>query len=230
MTDLIDQAKPADDARCLTFGQRLLGYGELLLVDHGVFRAIYSNRHRVGGKLWRSSQPAPYQIAQAAKRGIRTIINLRGERSHYSYRMQQEACRRHGIVLVNFRVHSREAPRRETLHGLRELFAKIEYPALLHCKSGADRAGLASALYLLIHEGRPVEEAQAQLHIRYGHIRSAKTGILDHFLEAYRKANAERPIAFFDWVDTAYDRDALQRSFKPLLAPDLLVDRLLRRE
>lgn len=230
MTDLTNQALPAAGAEPLGFRDRLLAYGELMLVDHGVFRAIYSNRHKVSDKLWRSSQPAPWQIAQAARRGIRTIVNLRGPHSRYSYRMQQDACRRHGLTLVNFRVHSRETPRLETLYGLRDLFARIEYPALLHCKSGADRAGLASALYLLVHEGRPIDEAMAQLHLRFGHVRGAKTGILDHFLEQYRQANAASPIDFFDWVETGYDPAAVRASFKPSFAPDLLIDRLLRRE
>ena len=35
----------------------------------------------------------------------------------------------------------------------------------MHCKSGADRAGLASALWLLHVERRPVAEAMKQLSL-----------------------------------------------------------------
>ena len=31
---------------------------------------------------------------------------------------------------------------------------------LMHCKSGADRAGLMSVLYRHLHEGVPIEEAK----------------------------------------------------------------------
>lgn len=52
----------------------------MILADHGVFRLAYLNRHRVTPKLWRSAQPAPHQIAWFASQGVRTIINLRGDR------------------------------------------------------------------------------------------------------------------------------------------------------
>ena len=71
------------------------------------------------------------------------------------------------------------------LYAARDLFNTIEMPALMHCKSGADRAGLMAALYLLIHRKRPVAEAMQQLSFRYLHVRQAKTGMLDSFFEAY---------------------------------------------
>ncbi len=37
----------------------------------------------------------------------------------------------------------------------RALFDRIEYPALFHCKSGADRVGLMAALYLFFKEASP---------------------------------------------------------------------------
>ena len=30
------------------------------------------------------------------------------------------------------------------------MFETIEYPAVMHCKSGADRAGIMAALYLIL--------------------------------------------------------------------------------
>ena len=65
----------------------------------------------------------------------------------------------------------------------RDLFNSIEKPALMHCKSGADRAGLMAALYVLIHCKKPVAEAMKQLSLRYLHVRQAKTGMLDSFLK-----------------------------------------------
>ena len=54
---------------------------------------------------------------------------------------------------------------------------------LMHCKSGADRAGLMSVLYRFLHEGVPLKEAKKELSLKYGHIRQAHTGILDYFFE-----------------------------------------------
>jgi protein tyrosine/serine phosphatase len=128
-------------------------------VDHGVFRLLYRNRHRLSRQAWRSAQPAPHDIALLARRGVKTIVNLRGDRDCGSYRLEERACRKHGIRLVNFIVKSRQAPPARTFHEAKALFDSVDYPLLLHCKSGADRAGLMSALYLILKEGVPVEEA-----------------------------------------------------------------------
>lgn len=43
-------------------------------------------------------------------------------------------------------------------------------PILIHCKSGADRTGLATALYLSRVARLSEKEAESQLSIRYGHV------------------------------------------------------------
>lgn len=58
----------------------------------------------------------------------------------------------------------------------------IDGPFLMHCKSGSDRAGLASALYLL-DQGRPVAEARKMMSLRYLHLANSDAGILDVMLE-----------------------------------------------
>ncbi|HXF55817.1 MAG TPA: sulfur transferase domain-containing protein [Hyphomicrobiaceae bacterium] len=205
-------------------------YLDMLFVDHGIFRLIYVNRHRIGAQAWRSAQPAPHHIRRLARQGLRTIVNLRGERMCGSYWLEQEACRRYGITLVNFQVRSRAAPSRHEIKAARELFERIEYPMLMHCKSGADRAGLMSVLFRFIKEGVPLEEAKKELALRYGHIRQADTGILDHFFETYLEHNRTRPIPFFEWVDTVYDPDELKRSFRAKGWANRLVNDILRRE
>ena len=211
-------------------GQRLRAWANMLLVDHGIFRLAYLNAHRVTPRLWRSAQPAPGQIAAFARKGIKTIVNLRGGREHGGWPLQKEACERHGIRLVDFVLRSRGALDRETILSAQAFFAELQEPALVHCKSGADRAGFFSALYLLIHEKRPLAEAMAQLSLRYGHFRFAKTGILDAFFEAYRREGEAKGIGFLDWAATVYDPARLEREFKPGLFSSLLADRLMRRE
>lgn len=210
--------------------QRAIGYLEMLFVDHGFIRVIYSNTHQVSPRMFRSAQLAPYQIKRAAAKGIKTIINLRGKRDCGSYLLQKEACARLGITMIDFPISSRDAPRKTDLRHLKDIFAKIEYPALMHCKSGADRAGLGAALFLALAENRPLEEAAAQLHWKYGHVRQAKTGILDHFFETYRKRNAELPIDLLLWTESDYDPEALKKDFHANRWASVLIDRILRRE
>lgn len=212
------------------WAQPAFAHFDQAIVDHGFIRAVYSNCHRVTPELWRASQPAPYHIRRFARAGIRTVVNLRGTSDTGSYRLEAEACRSHGLALVDFSLNSRDTPRKDKLHGASEIFGSIDYPALLHCKSGADRAGLMSALYLILREGRPVAEAMGQLSLRYGHVRAAKTGILDFFFAQYRDYAARTPIGFMEWVDTVYDPDTVREKFQSRGWADWLVDRVLRHE
>ena len=205
-------------------------YFDVLFVDHGIFRAIYPNRHKLAADTWRSAQPAPRDIRRLAKRGIRTIINLRGERDCGSYRLQQAACNRYGIRLINFSVKSRQAPTARIIHAAKELFDSIEYPMLMHCKSGADRAGLMSTLYMILKQGVPVQEAMRQLSLFYGHIKQADTGVLDLVFESYLAHNSHQPISFLDWVDRYYDSAATDQTFRASGLANVVVNKVLRRE
>ena len=82
-------------------------------------------------------------------------------------------------------LNARYAPDPKELLALLDLFDSVEKPFLMHCKSGADRAGLASALYLIHSEGKSVAEAQTMLSFKYLHVNDRKTGIMGHTLRAY---------------------------------------------
>lgn len=203
---------------------------DMLFVDHGLFRYLYVNKHRLAQDAWRSAQPAPWHIRTMARQGIKTIVNLRGERLCGAYFLEQRACAEHGIRLVNFQIRSRAAPTREEIHAARALLDSIEYPMLLHCKSGADRAGLMSVLYRHVRKGEPIETAIRELSARFGHFRQADTGILDYFFERYLADSSKRPMPFFEWVDTVYDPLELKRSFHASGWANRLVNGVLKRE
>lgn len=218
-----------------TVRRRLAAWLNMLFVDHGVFRFIYLNRHRVGRSAFRAAQPAPHQIRRMAGEGIKTVINLRGGREFGSYPLERNACARRGLAFEEVVLRSREAPTVETVEEVKALLDRVERPILFHCKSGADRAGLMSALYLLLCENATPQEAQAQLSVRYGHFRQSRTGVLDAFIDAYAEAEAEarargETLDFMEWVRRDYDRDKVIRSFKESGWANFLVDRVLGRE
>lgn len=202
---------------------------ELMVKDHGVLRLRWHNLHQIDADMWRSNQPTPARLKQAKALGIKTIINLRGPRNDGGWRLEAEACDALGLKLVDFTARSRAAPDKQMLHDTRELFQSIDGPALLHCKSGADRAGIMSALYLLMHKGRPAAEALEQLSFKYLHVRQAKTGLLDTFIEAYMPYEA-KGVDLFDWIDTIYDPETLQANFMARGWANRLVDDILKRE
>jgi protein tyrosine/serine phosphatase len=204
---------------------------ELVWGDHGFLRTRFRNLHRISDEMWRANQPSPEHIDRYAKQlGVRTILNLRGESPKGYYLLEREACERNGIALVDFQVFSREAPTRESVLAARDLFGTIAYPALMHCKSGSDRAGVMAVLYQHFRKGQPIERAVDQLGLKYLHIREGKTGVLDFFFETYLKEGASKGLSFVEWVERDYDRAAVKARFLKTWKSRLNLDQLLRRE
>jgi len=206
-------------------------WSDYLWKDHGVLRLRFNNHHEVGGGMWRANQPSPDRLAELKEQGFKTILNIRGTQPGVCYYdLEKDACEKLGLVMHDLPFGSREAPYVDRIERVVKIFETMEFPALLHCKSGADRAGLMSVLFLLIHEKRPFEEAIEHLSLKYLHVKAGKTGMLDYFFEAYRSYNEETPIAFLDWVRNVYDREAVQSGFMASWWGNFLTERLLRRE
>lgn len=213
-----------------TPGGRMGAWRDSLLIDHAVFRALWSNLAEVvPGKLYRSNHPTPGRLAAATRRlGLRTLINLRGQRACGSDALSRDAAARLGLAQVDLAFESRGAPHRDRVLRFAELYRSIETPALLHCKSGADRAGLAAGLAILL-EGGTAAEALGQLSWRFGHFNRSRTGVLDAFFIRYAR-DGEGRLPFLDWVRDEYDEVALKREFVAGGLASFVNDRVLRRE
>lgn len=210
--------------------QRTFAWLDLMVLDHGVLRFFYGNRHRVTSQLWRSAQPTPFDLHREKQRGIRTIICVRGSYPFRPWPLEVEACRELGLDLHKVNIRAREAPTTADLLSLMDLFSEIEYPALIHCKSGADRSGFVAAVYLLAVEGRTADEAMRQLSLRFGHLRTSRAGIVGEVIRAYRDDGEARGLGFRQWIETEYDRDDITRRFEPRRFASAIVDQILRRE
>jgi protein tyrosine/serine phosphatase len=227
---MVDLPKIADMPDALDAAARRAAWWNLMLVDHGFLRAVFLNKRKVDDDLWRAAQPSPTHLRKAKADGFKTILNLRGPRNDGPYTLEREACADLGLTLIDFPIRSRSALDRPTVLAAIDLWQTLEYPVLIHCKSGADRTGFMATMYLWQHKGVPLRQAMHQLSLRYGHVRQAKTGVIDFFYEQYLRAEAESGIGFRDWVETVYERDAMNAAFKENWAAKILVDRILRRE
>lgn len=199
--------------------------------DHSFLRVSFSNAHWLDDRMVRAAQPWPFHLKWWKRDGIKTIINLRGGKGTSFYELEKDACERLGLALVDFTVTSRAVPTREQILGARDLFASIQYPALMHCKSGADRAGLMSVLYRHFQQGLPIREAMKELGLRTLHVKQGKTGVLDYTFERYLTDAEPKGISFIDWVQSdAYDPKAIKADFQAGFWATLLTDKILRRE
>ncbi|NIZ09018.1 tyrosine-protein phosphatase [Pseudooceanicola sp. HF7] len=181
--------------------------------DHAVLRKVWTNFFQIAPGVWRSNHPTHKRFEQMKALGIKSVLNLRGAGGAAHYLVERESCEQLGLTLVDRNLYAREAASAEEILSVIDAFRSIEKPFVMHCKSGADRAGFASAIYLMVIEGRPVAEAQKMLSPKYVHFRWTKTGILDHILDVYAARTARDPIGFEDWVRTEYDPKALQAEF-----------------
>ena len=213
-----------------TMRGRAKAWSNSVLVDHAFFRVLWHNLSAVDpGVLYRANHPTPGQLAVMAQRhGIRTVINLRGARACGSDALSRDAALRLGLVQIDMALESRGAPQVDRILRLAEIFRTMTAPALMHCKSGADRAGLAAGVYVVLRGGTAAD-ALAQLSWRYLHVSASNTGVLDAFFRLYA-ATGEGKKPFLDWVATDYDAAALRRDFRANGLARFINDRVLRRE
>ncbi|MDL2398522.1 dual specificity protein phosphatase family protein [Rhizobium mayense] len=126
----------------------------------------------IAGQVYRSSQPSAATIAELQKQyGIKTIINLRGDNSGRSWYDREVAqAKELNINHIDFKMSaSRELTQGQAAQ-LVEIMRDAPKPLLIHCQAGADRTGLASALYLAAIAKTGEATAEGQMSIMYGHL------------------------------------------------------------
>jgi protein tyrosine phosphatase (PTP) superfamily phosphohydrolase (DUF442 family) len=216
-----DLASPAGRARA---------WLDSLLVDHGLLRLVWSNWGTVAScRLYRCNHPTPGRLQRAARRyRLRSVINLRGATGNGSDALSRERAARLGLRLIDVPISSGGAPSRDQMLALAEALRSAPAPALVHCKSGADRAGFAAAMFLLL-QGGTVAHALRQLSLRYGHLRRSRAGVLDAVLLRYAR-DAEGRKSFLDWVREDYDPAAVAGAFRARRLAAFVNDAVLARE
>ena len=191
------------------------------LVDHGFLRALWRNLHQIAPGVYRSNQPSDRQLLALHQRvGLKSVLNMRGKSQNSFYLFEAEACAALGIELIDLPMSASVAPTRERLEQVIAALHTMPKPFLIHCKSGADRTGLAAVLYQLLVEGRPYPEARRQLSLRYLHVENSPAGVQDHLLRWYEAAQGRTGIGFMDWLRTAYDPALVTASFARWRAGD----------
>ena len=137
------------------------------------------------GEAYRSAQLDQDELKYYIRKfDIRSIINMRGKENGKSWYMEElKTCRNLSVRHFDIKFSPKKAPSpRRTLELLR-LFRIVPRPVLIHCQAGADRSGLAAALWKVVIDGAPKSVAREQLSIRYGHIPFGPTQVLDAFFE-----------------------------------------------
>src|SRR5579875_2073807 len=162
------------------------------------------------GRVIRSAQPTSRLASWIREYRLRSILNLRGGSVADSwYDAEVKTARAAGVLFYDFPISATRRPTRHELLVLIDTLASCPYPLLIHCKSGADRTGLASALYLMTQRGVPPEQAERAFTLEHGHVPLCGPEHLHEPLVEYAAWLASRglphsPDRFRDWVKHEY--------------------------
>ncbi len=210
---------------------RRFGYLALLLVAVSlgwIFRGPigFANFGVVhDSRVYRCAQPGDDLEATARALKIRSILNLRGgSQNDEFYRSEVQVADRLNLDFYDLPMSATHRPSRTDLLRLLDVLDRCRYPLLIHCKSGADRTGLATALYRLQIQREDPEKAEDGFSLVYGHIPFFGPERLHEPLHEYhlwlqKHGLTHSPSQFRSWVMWDYaDSDppgALERPTQP---------------
>jgi hypothetical protein len=199
----------------------------LVLIGEAVHVFLGRNLHTVvPGRVYRCSQrPGPDLEEIVRSHGIRTVVNLRGCCAPWPWYLDEvRATHRLGVAQEDVCLSAARLPSAHELRRLVEVLDRTEYPILLHCRRGADRTGLASAIVLLLLTDTSLDRARGQLGLRYGHLALGRPAFLDQFLDLYAGWLAAQGrdhcrAAFRRWAEAEYCPAECRCRLEPLDVP-----------
>ena len=148
---------------------------------------IYANFHQVDKEFYRSAQLRAFNMPYYVhKHQIKSIINFRGESSAGWYTDEIFFAKENNLSHYNYDIGDRTEISIEQMDEMVALMKKAPKPLLIHCKAGADRTSLASALYL--HALKKDKDANREISILYGHFPwlGSKTYFMDESFANYK--------------------------------------------
>ncbi|MBH69014.1 MAG: hypothetical protein CMM58_11720 [Rhodospirillaceae bacterium] len=159
--------------------------------------------------LFRSAQIYGKYITPLLRlHAIATVVNLRGAnpRSRW-YNPEKSLCEELGIWHVDHSLHSRRLPKQEILIDLLETFNNAPRPLLIKCSGGADRTGLAAAIFLLNEWGvNSIPQAVKQISfLPYLHLPRQNQKWIKHFPSFF--ASTHNGVSLCEWIKHTYSTE-----------------------
>lgn len=124
-----------------------------------------------GGEVIRTAQLSADDLASlVAGHQVRTVINLRGDNPGTEwYDKESRILSKENVKYISIALSASHEPDDTKLNKLIDALQNAQKPILIHCMSGSDRTGLASALYEFLVKHRSAEESGKQLSFWFGH-------------------------------------------------------------
>ncbi len=155
-------------------------------------RFIQNVHEVVPGKVFRSAQLGRERLTQLIdQHGIRSVLNLRGASPGEAwYDDERATAHQNNVEHIDFALSSKREVPPEQADELIRIMRAAPKPLLIHCWAGADRTGLASALYLYALDDKSAEEAARALAMKYHHFSFTSAGAMDRSFANYVEAQS----------------------------------------
>ncbi|MCL4490850.1 MAG: dual specificity protein phosphatase family protein [Nitrospirae bacterium] len=163
----------------------------ILTASHFACMEEQGNFHAITpGEAYRSAQLDRDELEYYIKKhNIRSILNLRGENPDAQwYTEEKQVSAEHNVMHYDIALSASSEPSREDIQKLIKIFKSAPRPVLIHCLAGADRSGLAAAMWKVVVDKETKAEAAKQLSILYGHLPIGKTSAMDRFFRKWNPA------------------------------------------
>ena len=123
------------------------------------------------GAFYRSAQLSKAELLSAIREHkIRSVLNLRGAHPGQAwYDGELAVSQAFGVAHYDYALSAHRFVTKGQIVEVLGIIRDAPKPLLVHCKSGADRTGLVSALYRLAEEGENANQADRELSLYYGH-------------------------------------------------------------
>jgi protein tyrosine phosphatase (PTP) superfamily phosphohydrolase (DUF442 family) len=198
-TDMLETPSPQPEARprslarlfqslkiaALAIGLTAASYGAYcgVIIYEGNFHSVQP------GVLYRSAQLNQGELETFGRQyGIKSVLNLRGAHAGEAwYDGEIAAVRDLGIAHYDYPISAKRFVTGREIAQLLDIVRNAPKPLLIHCKSGADRAGLVAALYRYAIGEASAADADRQLSLVYGHFPylTSRSGAMDDSFWAF---------------------------------------------
>lgn len=172
-----------------------------------LFNYFTDNFHTVvAGELYRSRQLSAEGFDRAIDHyQIRTVVNLRGASPKADwYQEEMLAVQSRGVVHYDLHLKAHSIPTHNQLKQLVSILKSAPKPILVHCREGADRTGLMSAMGVILLGNIPLHRAAQQISWRYNVLSPHTIGyqtLRNYFTWLDRHERSHSKANFVQWVN-----------------------------
>lgn len=115
------------------------------------------NLHKVSDDLYRGAQPTAEGMRELEAMGVQTVVNLRDD---HDDRREMEGSE---LAYERIPMTAWYVDEGDVVAFVRVAADESNKPLFVHCRRGADRTGLAMALYRIVFQGWTKEETLAEM-------------------------------------------------------------------